>query len=360
MEIVDEILANRVGKNVKRRGAQVIDFSQRMIVEASLPERTGLAASSACLVALRLPCADERREGGAGAALDEKMDVIGHEAIRKDTVASASSEFIEKADAFEAEVDVLEDIRAGISADRDGEDAPILAVDAGIQPDESSLWELHVDSLKRITSDEPATRSGGGEPRPYMVAGDRAPAVANVGAALAAARDGDGCAGATEAGGGSGGGKPRPYTNTITMVNPAAAAPPAANVGAVLAAARRRGEPPSPEPPSHGIASCTRTRRSRSSRGRASRRRWRSGRRRSGSARWRWPTAAGCTGSRASTRRRSGGRRGDRGRRGGARGRRPPAAARAERARLVEPLPAAQRRRTWTTGVRGPGTGSVR
>ena len=65
--------------------------------------------------------------------------MIGHEAIRKDTVASASSEFIEKANTFEAEVDVLEDICAGISADRDGEDAPILAVDIGVQPDESSL-----------------------------------------------------------------------------------------------------------------------------------------------------------------------------------------------------------------------------
>jgi error-prone DNA polymerase len=48
--------------------------------------------------------------------------------------------------------------------------------------------------------------------------------------------------------GGSGGGKPRPYTNPITMVTPAAAAPPTANVGTALATARRRGKPRSPEP----------------------------------------------------------------------------------------------------------------
>ena len=62
-------------------------------------------------------------------------------------------------------------------------------------------------------------RSGGGKPRPYtnqitvMTPAAVAASVVNVGAALAAARGGDGCADATAGGDRSGGGKPRPYNS---------------------------------------------------------------------------------------------------------------------------------------------------
>ncbi len=68
------------------------------------------------------------------------------------------------------------------------------------------------------------TRSGGDKPRPYTVEADDP----DVGAALAAARDGDRCVGATAGGTRSGGGKPRPYTVEADD----------SDVGAALAAAR--------------------------------------------------------------------------------------------------------------------------